>query len=81
MGAAESLIELDLRSLAPARRHARIFELWHSLEPGETLRLTNDHDPKPLRYQFEAEEAGKFEWLNERQGPLDWIVRIKRLKK
>ncbi|MEE9151174.1 MAG: DUF2249 domain-containing protein [Thermoplasmata archaeon] len=39
----------------------------------------NDHDPKPLYYQFEAEQKGKFEWEYEKEGPIDWIVKIKRV--
>jgi uncharacterized protein (DUF2249 family) len=48
------------------------------LQPGEVLRIINDHDPRPLYYQFEAEQKGKFEWQYEQQGPVDWIVNIKR---
>ena len=69
---------LDLRPLPPPQRHAKIFETWNSLESGEAMKIINDHDPKPLRYQFEAEQSGKFEWEYEQQGPVDWIVKIKR---
>ena len=69
---------LDLRPLPPVERHKMIFQKWEALQPGEVLRITNDHDPKPLYYQFEAEEKGKFEWQYEQQGPVDWIVNIKR---
>ena len=48
------------------------------MKSGETLKITNDHDPKPLRYQFEAEYKGQFEWEYEQSGPKDWIVNIKR---
>lgn len=47
---------------------------------GQSLRIINDHDPKPLCYQFEAEQKGRFEWEYEQRGPKDWIVKIKRLK-
>jgi uncharacterized protein (DUF2249 family) len=69
---------LDLRPLPPRERHTKIFETWNSLESGETMKIINDHDPKPLRYQFEAEQSGKFEWEYEQEGPADWIVNIKR---
>ncbi|MGD8739983.1 MAG: DUF2249 domain-containing protein [Desulfobacterales bacterium] len=69
---------LDLRPLPPPERHAKIFETWNSLESGETMKIINDHDPKPLRYQFEAEQSGKFAWEYEQQGPVDWIVNITR---
>jgi uncharacterized protein (DUF2249 family) len=70
---------LDLRSMPPFERHGRIYQLWEGLKPGETLRIINDHDPKPLHYQFEAEQKGKYEWEYEQQGPTDWIVKIKRV--
>jgi uncharacterized protein (DUF2249 family) len=47
------------------------------LQPGEILRIINDHDPKPLYYQFAAEQKGKFEWQYEQRGPVDWIANIK----
>ncbi len=70
---------LDLRPLPPPERHKMIFQKWEALQPGEVLKIINDHDPKPLYYQFEAEEQGKFEWQYEQQGPVDWIVNIKRI--
>ena len=69
---------LDLRPLPPVERHKLIFQKWKALQPGDVLRIINDHDPKPLYYQFEAEEKGKFEWQYEQQGPVDWIFNIKR---
>jgi len=70
---------LDLRPMPPFERHERIFQVWNGLAQGETLKIINDHDPRPLRYQFEAEQNGKFQWEYEQEGPMDWIVRIKRI--
>ena len=70
---------LDLRPLPPPERHQRIFEMWDGLRVGGTLRIINDHDPKPLYYQFEAEHKGQFAWDYELRGPKDWIVRIRRV--
>lgn len=75
----EEVVELDLRSMPPFERHAKIFQTWESLKPGQALRLINDHDPKPLHYQFEAEQKGKYEWQYEEQGPVNWKVKIKRI--
>ena len=69
---------LDLRPLPPFERHEKIFQVWNRLESGETMKIINDHDPRPLRYQFEAEQSGTFEWEYEQEGPVDWIVNIKR---
>ncbi|HLI31603.1 MAG TPA: DUF2249 domain-containing protein [Solirubrobacteraceae bacterium] len=70
--------ELDVRSIPPARRHELIFETYERLAPGAGFILVNDHDPKPLRYQFEAEHAGEFSWDYLEQGPETWRVRIGR---
>jgi len=73
------MVELDLRSIMPFERHELIFQKWGALKPGETLEITNDHDPKPLRYQFEAEYKDQFEWEYVQKGPKDWVVKIKRV--
>jgi uncharacterized protein (DUF2249 family) len=67
---------LDVRKLPPARRHSLIFETYDGLRPGGSFVLVNDHDPKPLYYQFAYEKAGAFSWNYEEQGPLVWRVRI-----
>ncbi len=74
----EDIQILDLRSMPPFERHEKIFRLWDELKIGQTLKITNDHDPKPLSYQFEVEYKGKYEWDYEQKGPKDWIVKIKK---
>lgn len=69
---------LDVRTLVPAERHRRIFESWGRLAAGEKFVLVNDHDPKPLYYQFDAEHAGEFTWRYLEQGPQVWRVEIGR---
>lgn len=69
---------LDIRPLPPAQRHPLIFERFEALAPGESFVLVNDHDPKPLYYQFAAERAGQFSWEYLEQGPEAWRVRIGR---
>src|SRR3990167_7918328 len=59
--------DLDLRDMPPFERHLKIFEKWDSLKEGQTLRITNDHDPKPLHYQFEAEYNSKYEWEDKKE--------------
>ncbi len=70
---------LDVRTEEPKRRHELIFETFTDLPVGQAYVLVNDHDPKPLRYQFEAENAGEFSWQYLEQGPLVWRVRIGRI--
>ncbi|MBI2847706.1 MAG: DUF438 domain-containing protein [Chloroflexi bacterium] len=74
-----AIVDLDLRQIPIWDRHDNIFQEWDALQPGQTLRITNDHDPKPLHYQFEAEYKGHYEWQYEQKGPKDWIVSIKKL--
>jgi uncharacterized protein (DUF2249 family)/hemerythrin-like domain-containing protein len=69
---------LDVRALAPAQRHEKIFATYGALGAGTGFVLLNDHDPKPLRYQFEAEHAGRFTWEVLEAGPTVWRVRIGR---
>ncbi|MFN8215745.1 MAG: DUF2249 domain-containing protein [Solirubrobacterales bacterium] len=68
--------ELDVRNEPPARRHELIFETYEGLADGEGFVLVNDHDPKPLEYQFAAERSGGFTWDYLEQGPTVWRVRI-----
>lgn len=76
--AADAQPDLDVRTLAPARRHAVIFATFETLGSGQAFVLVNDHDPKPLYYQFQAEQPGKFTWTYLEQGPEVWRVRIGR---
>ena len=70
--------QLDVRTEPPARRHELIFETYGALTPGSAFVLVNDHDPKPLYYQFDAEHTGQFSWDYLEQGPEVWRVRIGR---
>jgi uncharacterized protein (DUF2249 family) len=70
---------IDVRSLVPAERHAKIFQLVDQLAPGASLVLVNDHDPKPLYYQLEAEHPKQFSWTYVERGPAVWRVEIGKL--
>jgi len=70
--------DLDVRDEPPARRHELIFSTYHDLAPGTAFVLVNDHDPKPLYYQFAAEHPDAFTWEYLEQGPEVWRVRIGR---
>lgn len=69
---------VDVRSIPPRERHPLIFGTFDTLAPGEALLLVNDHDPKPLFYQFQAESKGEFTWDYVEAGPEVWQVRIGR---
>ena len=76
--------ELDVRPIPPRDKHSTIFSVFGALEPGQAFVLVNDHDPLPLRYQFQFEHEGRFGWEYLEQGPDHpsggalWRVRISR---
>ena len=70
---------IDVRGMVPRERHPRIFATFDSMASGDTILLINDHDPKPLFYQFQAERAGQVNWTPEEQGPERWVVRIEKI--
>lgn len=67
---------IDVRSTPPPQRHPLIFQTYHALQPGEAFLLVNDHDPKPLYYQFKFEHPGEFTWDYLQEGPDVWEVRV-----
>lgn len=46
---------IDVREIPPVNRHPKIHEAFADLESGESLTLVNDHEPKPLFYEMQAE--------------------------
>jgi uncharacterized protein (DUF2249 family) len=67
---------IDVREIVPAQRHSLIFQTFDALAEGEGFELVNDHDPKPLYYQFLHERTGQFAWEYLEQGPTIWRVAI-----
>lgn len=49
------MTELDVRPIPPSKRRETIYETFEELEAGESLTIINDHEPKPLFYEFQAE--------------------------
>lgn len=79
MTTATTNITVDVRTIEPRDRHPLIFGTFSSLVQDEALLLVNDHDPKPLYYQFQAEHGGEFSWEYLEEGPNVWRVRIGRV--
>ncbi|QDX82050.1 hypothetical protein B9N43_12820 [Denitratisoma sp. DHT3] len=48
----DSIYPFDARGIAKRFRHAAIFGALDALQPGETMRFCNDHDPLPLLDQL-----------------------------
>lgn len=67
---------LDVREIVPRDRHPMIFNTFDSLESNGAFVLVNDHDPKPLNYQFQFERQDQFTWEYLEAGPEVWRVRI-----
>jgi len=70
---------IDVRGMVPRERHPRIFATFDSIATGDAILLINDHDPKPLFYQFQAERAGQIAWTPQEQGPERWVIRIEKI--
>jgi uncharacterized protein (DUF2249 family) len=67
---------LDVRELPPAQRHEVIFDTYAELDGGEAFVLVNDHDPKPLYHQFDAEAGPEFVWEYRKKEPGEFRVLI-----
>lgn len=67
---------VDARLYAPKDKHPIILKTFESLATNEKMELINDHDPKPLYYQFTIELTDQFEWEYLEQGPEVWRVSI-----
>ncbi|RBI59214.1 DUF2249 domain-containing protein [halophilic archaeon] len=46
---------LDVREIPPPQRHPKIHETFEEMDSGEVLEIVNDHEPKPLFYEMQAE--------------------------
>ena len=49
-----AIYPFDARGVAKRFRHAAIFGAIDALQPGETMRFVNDHDPLPLLEQLRS---------------------------
>lgn len=67
---------LDVRTLPPAERHAKIHDAFDRLESGDTLTIVNDHEPSPLFYEMRA-EVDAFDadgYTVENRGPDEYVA-------
>lgn len=74
--ATENILNVTL--LEPKLKHPTIFQRYDELEEGESLIIHNDHDPKPLYYQFLGERGNVFTWEYLEEGPEWWKVKIRK---
>lgn len=77
--AATPVQELDVRPMRKPDKHPTIFATYTELPVGGSFVLINDHDPKHLRDEFEADHAGSYEWEYLNTEPRDWRIKITKL--
>lgn len=53
---------LDVRTIVPRERQPLISGTFRKLAPGDAFLLVNDHDPKPLYYQFQVAAPEHYPW-------------------
>jgi regulator of cell morphogenesis and NO signaling len=76
----EKVTNLDVTVLEPRQKHPTIFAYYDELQPGTSLIIHNDHDPKPLYYQLLGERGNVFQWEYIEKGPDWWRVKITKNK-
>lgn len=67
---------INVPDFPPREKHPAIFGTFDSLSSGEFMQIVNDHDPRPLHYQFMMERAEQFTWEYLEEGPEVWRVSI-----
>jgi uncharacterized protein (DUF2249 family)/quercetin dioxygenase-like cupin family protein len=71
--------ELDVRQLPKPEKHPTIFATYAALAVGESFVLVNNHDPRHLRAEFDADHPGSYAWEYLEKGPEVWRIRISKL--
>lgn len=71
--------ELDVRQLRKPDKHPTIFATYADLPVGGSFALVNNHDPKHLHEEFEADHGGSYGWEYLEKGPTVWRIRISKL--
>lgn len=71
--------ELDVRTLRKPDKHPAIFAAYGALPAGGSFVLINDHDPKHLHDEFEADHAGSYRWEYLATEPRNWRIKITKL--
>lgn len=72
-------VELDVRPIPTWERHTKIVTAFEALEIGAELRIVSDHEPRPLREEFERQYSRRYVWLQRMLGAEHWEVTIRRI--
>jgi CRP/FNR family transcriptional regulator len=70
---------LDVRPIPTWERHGRIFSAFSDLRDHASLTIVTDHEPRPLRLQFEERHPNEFVWEQRNTGIGRWEVHLRRL--
>jgi len=74
----DAIYPFDARGIAKRFRHAAIFGALDALQPGETMRFVNDHDPLPLLQQLSARYGERVDIAYRQREPgaivIDFVV-------
>lgn len=69
---------INVPDYPPREKHPTIMKGFDELKSGEAMLIVNDHDPKPLQYQFMMERADQFTWEYLEEGPETWKVAVEK---
>jgi uncharacterized protein (DUF2249 family) len=69
---------LDVRTIPTWERHGRIFSAFAELRGNASLTIVTDHEPRPLRLQFQERHPDEFVWEQRQVGSGRWEVTIRR---
>lgn len=67
---------LDTRTVSKPDRCRAVLDSFDSLEPGQTLVVFTDHDPRPLLRHLQKDRPGLFEWTPQESGPTLWRTEL-----
>jgi uncharacterized protein (DUF2249 family) len=70
---------LDVREVGHVQRHPLIFRTYNALQPGQAFILVVDHDPKPVLFELDFVQKGKFKYDYLEQGPEVWRVQMAKM--
>jgi len=67
---------IDVTKIEPRNRHNLLLGMFDNLTAGESFRISNDHNPKPLYYEMREQWGEAVVWEYLENGPENWEVRI-----
>lgn len=75
---ADPVIIVNAPLLPPPVKHQTLLATFDALPSGYSALLINDHDPKPLLYQLDAEQPGAFSVEYQESGPERYAILLTR---